>query len=411
MSVRHREHRDDFSGGYNSRDGDILLEPNESPGMVNVVVGRRGMVKTRPGTELARSEPVSDPLVPGENNPPVTSIYEFVNQAGHAHFLAFAGDSLKRADGDGWELIQDGFTENSYFEFINHQIEDRALFVNGLDGYWETDGQTAQQVEPYVTEYGGTVGTDGTSVTRISGDEFQDNWAGRPIIIDDTSYEIDTITDGDNLVLTESAGTQSEVDYVYYTREATEVGDSVIPTNPRFIVQHNYTVWLANVAGFPDRLYYNLHDLNGNILYNYFTTWSWLRATNLKGEPITALKVFRDTLFVFTRTTIRAIIETDPFIIDTETYTPPMYEIRQITDTVGTVSQRSIHEVGGNLIFLGPDGVYVFNGTSAPLKVSQRVEPTFKTARSEFWAQACGASHDNKYFISFATTVGGDDIV
>ena len=410
MSYRHKEVRKDFSGGYNSRDSDSMLQPNESPDMLNVIVGRRGTVRPRPGTEQFRTDPVSDPLVEGEDNPPVTSLYEFVNQAGQAYLFAFAGQSLKKAnDSNGWDLVQGSFSNHSLFEFITHPIEDKALFVNGEDGYWETDGNTASLVTPYVTSYHGVVDTNGTAVTWVSGSKFSSDWVGDMIVINDVAYEIDSVTNTENLVLTGSAGVQNDVDYDYYTDDGIEVGESVLPSNPKLIEYFSYTVWLANVDGYPNRIYYNLHDLNGNILYNYFASWSWLRASNIKGEEITALKAFRGVLYVFTRTTIKAITETEPFSIVGEVYTPPAYEMTDVSSTVGTVSQRTVQEIGNSLIFLGVDGVYMFDGQSAPFKVSQRVEPTFVGARRRFWNQSCGAVHNNKYFVSFPTSVREED--
>ena len=399
MSQRYRETLNDFTGGYNSRDQASLLRKNESPDMLNIVVGKRGTIKPRPGTALFRDDPVSDPLEVGAQNPPVTSLYEYVTKAGVAHFFAFAGESLKKASATGWDLLEDGFTAHSLLQFVTHPIEDVALFVNGANGYWETDGSAGntEPVEQYKTLYEGEVNTNTTAVVRTDGDDFQADWAGEIILINSVAYTVASVTDDDNLVLTGSAGVQTGVDYSYMTEEGIELGNSYIPTRPRYIEYYQYRVWLANVEGFPDRVYFNIDDLEGNTLYNYFTHWSWIRAGNTKGEAITGIKSFRNTLFVFTPTTLKAITGTN--IVD--------FVMTDVSNTVGSVSQRSIHVVNNTLIFLGVDGVYMFDGQSAPFKVSQRLEPTFKEIRQTYWRQACGIAYDNKYLLSLPLTYGG----
>lgn len=56
-----------------------------------------------------------------------------------------------------------------------------------------------------------TVNTSGTAVTRTAGDSFTGLIAGAPITINSVAYTIQSVTDGDNLVLTSTAGTQTGV--------------------------------------------------------------------------------------------------------------------------------------------------------------------------------------------------------
>ena len=399
MSYRHREKRDDFSGGYNSRDPESMLKESESGSMMNIAVGKRGAISPRPGTLRYNNQPVSDPLEVNAEHPPVTSIYEYINQGGLAHFMAFAGESLKVAnDADGWDLIQDDFTVHSMLEFITHPINDIALFVNGADGYWETNGVTAEEVVPYQTTYEGVVNTNGTAVVWVSGDKFDVAWSGGLLMIDDVARAIDEIVDDENITIVDDVGVQTGVEYSYITEESIEIGGSVLPSRPRFIEYHAYRVWLANVEGFQDRIYFNVDDINGNTMYNYFTSWSWLRAGNVKGEHITGIKSFRGALYVFTPTSIKAITGDDI----------SNYAILDISNTVGSIAQRTIQVVGGNLFFTGIDGAYIFDGTSTPFKVSQRIDPTFEGLIRHRQSQSCGGVYENKYIVSMPISHGGD---
>jgi len=349
MSQRHREKIYDFTGGLNTRDRGAELQEFESPDMKNVLPGKRGGFEIRPGTQKFRQEPVSSKENEDGSYPPVTSIHEFAREIGTRHLLAFAGDELKRATSEGWELIRDGFAKNSYFEFIYHPYEDQLLFVNGADGYWETDGFEANKVAAYEPR------------------EF---------------------------------GDPGDADYI---NEEVEIGSCVIPEKPKLIAFFDHRVWLANIDGSSDRIYFNVDDIDGNRMYNYFTPWSWLRASNVRGEPITALLKFQEYLLVFNQTSIKAIIPDEPVQLEEQVYTPPAYRMEDVSTNVGAVSQRAVQDVGGRVVFLSIDGVYLFDGDSAPYKISNRIDPTLKNIDQEAWQYVCSGFWDNKYFLSAPT--------
>lgn len=337
MSIRHRETKDNFSGGYNSRDREAHLQDTESPDMRNVMLGKRGGVFPRKGTELFRPVPVCDYTVDGEI-PSVTSIYEHINRGGQNHILAFAGDQLKRANAaDGWTLVADGFIFNSYFEFVSHPIINRSLFVNGFDGYWITDGITAYEVEPY-----------------------------------ESSHDEDL-----------------------------EIGESVLPENPSLISFYDNRVWLSGIRRTPTRVYFNVDDIEGNILYNYFTAWSWINIPSVRGENVTALMPFKGSLLVFTASTIRAITATEAVVFEGGfSYIPPSYTMREVSDNAGTVSQRTVKLMQDKIIFMGTDGVYVFDGATPPYKISHRVEPDIEKINIDWWSRVCAVVWGDKYILS-----------
>jgi len=345
MSYRHREERYNFTGGLNTRDKDSTLHKSETPDMRNILPGKRGGIAPRPGTEVAFNNPVSQKRQEDGSFYPVTSIYEFVKEGGERHFLAFAYDELKRAGATDWQLVRDGFTKNTYFEFMYHPYEDKMLFVNGADGYWETDGFDANKVPFYSPE---------------------------------------------------TYGDPGDPDYI---DEAVEIGGSSIPDRAKYIAWYDNRVWLANVHGYPDRIYFNVDDINGNTIYNYFTPWSWMRASNIRGEPITAIKPFERNLFVFTNTSIKVIRPAEPIVLEGQVYIPPTYEMFDLSTVIGAVSQRAVQEVVGNLVFLSVDGVYI-TGRDAPFKISGKIEPTINNIDPEHRGRVCGGFSDSKYFLS-----------
>ena len=335
MSYRHRETRDDFSGGYNSRDSDSHLENIESFDMRNTMPGKRGGILPRPGTVRVTDEPVSDILLADGTRPPVTTIWEHVSPGGMRNLMAFAGRQLRTLNHAGdWRTVIGDLAFNSKLSFVAHPILQKSLFVNGADGYFQTDGRFATQVEPYSP----------------------------------TSTEL------------------------------TEIGEAYIPNLPRYITFYDNRVWVAGEAGRRGRVYFNVDDLQGNSLHNYFTAWSWIGIPTIRGEEVTAIVPFKDTLYVFTRTTIRAIDRAEPLVIGS--YIPPSYMMSLISDNAGTVSHRSVRLVNDRLIFMGIDGVYMYDGMSTPFKVSQRVEPDILGVDSKYWESVCGAVWDRRYMLS-----------
>jgi hypothetical protein len=335
MSVRHREPREDFTGGYNSRDNDTHLQDSESSDMRNLMPGKRGGLFPRSGFEKLSELPVSSEPLEDGTYPPVTSIWEHVSPGGMRNLMAFAGRELRTKNHEGdWRTVLGMLSFNSRLEFVAHPILQKSLFVNGANGYYETDGRFAQEVEPYLP-------------------------------------------------------TEDEL---------LEVGDCVIPSMPKFITFFDNRVWLAGEMGRRGRVYFNVDDLSGNSLYNYYTAWSWIGIPTVRGEEVTAMMPYNNSLYVFTNTTMRAINPAEPIAIGD--YIPPAYSMSLISNNAGAISQRSVQLVSDRMIFMGIDGVYMFDGSGSPFKVSQRIEPDILGVDRSLWEQACGSVWDRKYVIS-----------
>jgi hypothetical protein len=335
MSYRHREIRNDFSGGYNSRDSDTHLQDIESPDMNNTMPSKRGGLTPRSGYERVNDTPVSSYVYPDGSSPPVTSVWEHVSPGGLRNFMAFAGRELRTLTyNNEWRTVIGDLAFNSRLEFVAHPIEQKSLFVNGSDGYFYTDGRYASLVPEY----------------------------------EPTEEEL------------------------------LEVGECVFPNAPKLITFFANRVWLSGETGRRGRVYFNVDDILGNSLYNYFTAWSWLGIPTIRGEEVTALMPFGESLYVFTNTTMRAIYLAEPIVIGD--YIPPAFIMSLVSSNAGTVSQRTVQIVNDRLIFLGIDGVYMYDGTSSPYKVSQRIEPDIMGLNTGLWEYACGSVWDRKYIVS-----------
>ena len=124
------------------------------------------------------------------------------------------------------------------------------------------------------------------------------------------------------------------------------------------------------------------------------------------GYDLVQFKPFRDNLFIFGENAIKkAITNSDvniPFILE------------QVTANVGCVARDSVLELGGDLVFLAPDGLRPVAGTSrigdVELEtISKRIQTTISQLPSEYdLKNLCGCVIRNKsqlrYFISEPTT-------
>jgi len=72
-------------------------------------------------------------------------------------------------------------------------------------------------------------------------------------------------------------------------------------------------------------------------------------------SPITGFAVFRDVLYIFTETSIHSAVES------TEEVT--RFRFEPISADLGCVEPDTIQEVGGDVMFLGPDGLRMLSGT------------------------------------------------
>jgi hypothetical protein len=107
------------------------------------------------------------------------------------------------------------------------------------------------------------------------------------------------------------------------------------------------------------------------------------------GAPLTGLAPVGGNLAFFTgRSTYLLVGSSD---VD--------FYLSKVAD-VGCLSHHSIVDCAGNLIFLGDDGVYAYQGSGGtPQRISQKIDPLLaKIATPE---TSVGAFYDNRYFLFY----------
>lgn len=152
------------------------------------------------------------------------------------------------------------------------------------------------------------------------------------------------------------------------------VSTTTLPDVPQgqYIAFWKERVWIARTNSEPSSVYFSdIANTAGDILHPKTSTaaWSALNAFYINredGSPIYGIKVYRDNLFVFKETGIFRIIFESEFDAG----------ITKAVSNIGCKFQDSIVEIDNYLYFVGPDGIYKFDGVNA-LRISDKIQHRF----------------------------------
>ena len=149
------------------------------------------------------------------------------------------------------------------------------------------------------------------------------------------SSEVMVLTDGIN-----PAATYNGTTY-------TQITAATAPSAPNFSEEFSNHLFLAGDPSEPNSIYFS-----APLVANDFSPANGSGVINI-GFPVTAIKKFRDSLFVFGANSIKKI--TGNNIAN--------FVLANVTANLGCVSPDSVIEFGGDLLFLGPDGIRPISGT------------------------------------------------
>jgi|TARA_R110000764_G_scaffold118009_1_gene205400 hypothetical protein len=139
-------------------------------------------------------------------------------------------------------------------------------------------------------------------------------------------------------------GTGSLTTRTFFAEEITVTGT----TAPTTCVVHDHHLVVAGADAAKDTIYYSK-----NFTPEDFTgTGSGVIKL---ADQVIGLKSFRDDLIIFCRNSLHKLININ---------NASTIEIVPITQNVGCLSEDSIQEIGGDLVFLSPDGIRSVAGTS-----------------------------------------------
>lgn len=110
------------------------------------------------------------------------------------------------------------------------------------------------------------------------------------------------------------------------------------------------------------------------------------------GEPVTALKEYSGSLFIFSENKLAAYDE---------------YKLQVIPGSYGTTSSATVQDVMGRLIWYNRGGVYMYQGGGSPQKISKRVQDWIE-AISDAREVTAGVDEEDRYNLYIGdVTVGG----
>jgi len=147
----------------------------------------------------------------------------------------------------------------------------------------------------------------------------------------------------------------------------TQITHTNAPNNPQFASAFANHLWLAGDPDEPFNIYFSSPNADTD-----FDPANGAGVINI-GFTITQLKSFRNQLYVFGQNQIKRIVG--------DNYSN--FSVENVTNDLGCVAPDTVVEFGGDIIFLGPDGIRPISGTSrigdVELEtVSREIQKTFE---------------------------------
>jgi hypothetical protein len=167
----------------------------------------------------------------------------------------------------------------------------------------------------------------------------------------------------ETLLLTDGVNPAAKYNGTTYT----QITHANAPTDPKFASAFANHLWLAGDPAEPFNIYFSAPNADTD-----FDPANGAGVINI-GFTVTQLKAFRNQLYVFGQNQIKRIIG--------DNYSN--FTVENVTNDLGCVAPDTVVEFGGDIIFLGSDGIRPISGTSrigdVELEtVSREIQKTFE---------------------------------
>lgn len=170
-----------------------------------------------------------------------------------------------------------------------------------------------------------------------------------------------------------------------FTTESANSGSTVAATN---LILHKDQMFYVDKNN-PTKMFWT-----DKTAFETFTSTNFLYVPSPKSpDPISALAILNDNLFVFTNNTKWALYGSD---LST-------FVLRKSTGLKGTYSQRQVQSDRNHAYFISDDGIYRFNGATDEL-ISESITDTFKSIANK--STITTALTKNRFYV-FYTPSGG----
>ena len=251
----------------------------------------------------------------------------------------------------GFSQFGDGTRPNTDNDIFGlHVYADGLIACAGTNIYFSQDGDSWLQInKDSVASGGDNYSTFGgrSTLARTSQD-----LASFAVYEGTSDYGEVIITDrgsGVKPMYFKMTGTGSALSTrTYFCKEVTVSGT----VYPKFCVIHDKHLVVGGAATAPNTIYYSNTLADSDDLTDFTGTGS---GSIVLDDQVVGLKSFRDDLIIFCSNSIYKLENINNS--STITVTP-------ITQNVGCLDGNSIQEIGGDLVFLSPDGIRTVAGTA-----------------------------------------------
>jgi len=134
----------------------------------------------------------------------------------------------------------------------------------------------------------------------------------------------------------------------YDNTTVTDINATGAPSNPKFVTGYKNALFFAGMSSTPQELVFTSPYTDTD-----FNTANGAGSISVDSN-ITGLFPFRDSLFIFCEERIFKLVGNT--IAD--------FQLQPVTREIGCLNGRTIQEFGGDIIFLGPDGLRTVAGTA-----------------------------------------------
>jgi len=296
---------------------------------------------------MAQSQPFALACQGGLNK--VSSQLELLRTPGEAirlqNFEVSTTGGYRRIS--GYSQFGDGTRPNSANPILGLKVyADGVIACSGTSIYFSQDGDSWLQINMASVAGGGD--NYSTFTGRSAAARTSQGQADFTIFEGNTDYGELIVTDkgtGVKPFYFKMTGTGSALSSrTYYAKEITVSGTEY----PKFCVIHDKHLVVAGAGTSPNTIYYS-----GTSDIDDFTSSG--SGSILLDDQVVGLRSFRNNLIIFCRNSLYKLENINNS--STITVTP-------ITKNIGCLDGASIQEVGGQLLFLAPDGIRTVAGTA-----------------------------------------------
>ena len=246
---------------------------------------------------------------------------------------------------NGYHLLgKDNFTRPSGSDSIwgIYPYALGVVVVSGTGIYYSEDGISWTQVN-YDTGHAGVTEANLSAQTELPrNNQTQAQFVLANATLDHATNPYGTLTiatGADKLAHFHIEGTGASRLFVYE--------ELTLPAAGKFIEYHDKHLCVIDETNAPNTVYYS--KTNDDRDFQGAGSGAIRISDKIKG-----IKSFRNTLYIFCENTIHALVNIND---------AASLQVQQITNNVGCLSGNSIQEIGGDLVFLSPDGIRTIAGT------------------------------------------------